>query len=147
MAAGGDEVSVEVVGVFEQQPDLLEEEPTAPVLILRGPGDRELHIPVTSCEGLAIHVALQQRVVARPLSHDLALRLLGKFSAELQRVVIDDFNEGAYYASLHLLATEREVSLAARPGDAVALAVRAEAPVYVTEDVFARVSDSRGDSP
>ena len=147
MAVGGDEVSVEVVGVFEQQPDLLEQEPTAPVLILRGPGDRELHIPVTSCEGLAIHVALQQHVVARPLTHDLALRLLDRFSAKLQRVVIDDFQEGAYYASLHLLATEREISLAARPGDAVALAVRAEAPVCVTEDVFARVSESRGDGP
>jgi len=142
VATGGDEVRVDVVGVFEQQQAPDEEQESTPLLVLRDPSDRELHVPVGSCEGLAIHLAIQQRVVPRPLTHDLGIRILERLSTSVERVVIDDLSDQVYHASLHLAAEEGAISVPARPGDAVALALRAEAPVYVTEEVFARASHS-----
>lgn len=142
MATGGDEVRVDVVGVFEQQQAPDEEQESTPLLVLRDGSDRELHVPVGSCEGLAIHLAIQQRVVPRPLTHDLGIRILERLSTSVERVVIDDLSDQVYHASLHLAAEEGAISVPARPGDAVALALRAEAPVYVTEEVFARASHS-----
>ena len=138
MAADPNEVMVNVVGVFEQQPNPSHQQPRSHVLILRDPINRELHVPIGSCEGLAIDVVLEQHLVARPLTHDLALRVLEKLSAKLERVVIDDVAGDASAATLHLTSSEGEITIAARPGDAVALAVRAEAPIYATEDVLAR---------
>jgi hypothetical protein len=143
VATGGDEVRVDVVGVFEQQQTPDEEQESTPLLVLRDGSDRELHVPVGSCEGLAIHLAIQQRVVPRPLTHDLGIRILERLSTSVERVVIDDLSDEVYHASLHLAAEEGPISVPARPGDAVALALRAEAPVYVTEEVFARASHSR----
>ena len=142
MATGGDEVRVEVVGVFEERRTVGEEQESAPVLVLRDESTRELHVPIGSCEGLAIQFALQQRLVPRPLTHDLGIRILEKLSTSVERVVIDDLSDDVYYASLHLVAEQGAISVPARPGDAVALALRAEVPVYVTEEVFVRASQS-----
>lgn len=145
MASRGDEVKLEVVGVFEEEREREEGEERVPLLILRDEATRELRVPIGSCEGLAIHLALQQHVVARPLTHDLALRLLARFSTDLERVVIDDLSEDTYFASLYLRGEQGEISLAARPGDAVALALRAEAPIYITEEVLTRATQGGGD--
>lgn len=145
MPAAGDEVRVEVVGVFEQRLEALEGEDRQPLLVVRDGSERALRIPISSCEGLAIHVAVEEHVALRPLTHDLAVRLLDKFSATLDRVVIDDVSEGTYYATLYLRAGEGDIALAARPGDAVALALRAEVPIHVTEEVFARAVSSDSD--
>jgi hypothetical protein len=144
MATGGNEVSVQIVGVFQQQ-ELSEGEEASPLLVLRDGADRELYVPIGSCEGLAIHLALEQRVVARPITHDLGIRILEKLSTTIERVVVDDLSDGTYYASLHLVAGEGAVSVPAKPGDAVALALRAEAPVFVTEEVFSRASQAGSD--
>jgi hypothetical protein len=142
VATGGDEVRVDVVGVSEQGESVGEEQGTPPVLVLRDEGERELHVPIGSCEGLAILLALQQQVVPRPLTHDLGIRILEKMSASVERVVIDGLSNDVYHATLHLSAQEGAISVPARPGDAVALALRAEVPVFVTEDVFARAGQS-----
>lgn len=148
MTAGPDEVRMEVVGVFEQAVRLPDREERVPLLLLRDPRNRELRLPISSCEGLAIHVALQQQVVARPLTHDLALRLLDRLSSGLSRVVIYEVagEEGACRARLHLVTGEGELLVEAQPGDAVALAVRAEAPVYVTEELLAHAGQFGGDT-
>ena len=139
MAAGPNEVKVNVIGVFEQPVGPAEQEQPQPLVVVRDEaGRRELHVPVGSCEGVAIQIALTQEVAPRPLTHDLAVRLLERLSAELERVVIDALGDHTYYARLHLKSVEGEVTIEARPGDAVALAVRAEAPIYVVEDVLVR---------
>lgn len=138
MATGGDEVRVDVVGVSEQREGVGEEQEAPPVLVLRDEGERELHVPIGSCEGLAILLALQQQVAPRPLTHDLGIRILEKMDASVVRAVIDGLSDDVYHATLHLSAQEGAISLPVRPGDAVALALRAEVPVFVTEDVFAR---------
>ncbi len=135
------DVRVEVVGVFEQEVAVGESERRIPVLVLRDPqglGEHEIRIPIGSCEAFYIQVALQQQPVARPLTHDLALRLIDSLSAELVRVVIDEISETQVHASLYLQSPQGEIMVDARPGDAVALALRADLPVFVNEEIIHR---------
>jgi len=141
VAHGGEagEVQVEVVGVFEQRSAGEGEEGlTRPVLVLRDAAQRELHMPVGSCEALAVHLALSRQLIPRPLTHDLALRILERLSAEIQRVVIARHPIDGYQSVIYLKASEGEVVLPAQPGDAVAIALRADAPVYVTEETLSQ---------
>ena len=145
MSDNGGEVRVHPVGVFEQSGEPDEAEARPPVLLLRDEVGRECHLPVGSCDGLAIHIALTQREVARPLTHDLALRLVERLSGKLERVVIDAYSEEGSRATLHLSGPSGVQRLEAGAGDGVALALRADLPVFVTEEVLARAGGS-GDS-
>lgn len=147
MTAGPDEVQVEVVGVYEQRLELRDEEQRIPLLLLKDPANRELHLPIGSCEGLAIHIAVEQQVVPRPLTHDLAIRLLERLSAGIDRVVIDNLTDQDFHATIHLQTAQGSLTLDARPGDAVALALRAEVPIYATEGVLAQAAQGEADIP
>jgi bifunctional DNase/RNase len=134
VTARADEVQVQVVGIFGERLEIDEQEHQVPLLVLRDPGERELRIPVSSCEGVGIHFAVEQQTVPRPLTHDLAVRIIEKLSATVERVVIDRVSaDQGHHATLHLETNEGSVSLDARPGDAIALAVRVEAPVFVKD--------------
>ncbi len=115
------------------------------MLVLKDPADRELRLPVASCEGLAIHIAIQQQMVPRPLTHDLAIRLLEKLSADIGRVVIDDITDHRFHATIHLHTSQGDLALEANPGDAVALALRAEVPIYATEEVISQAARTDSD--
>ncbi len=141
------EVEVQVVGVFEHRIELRDEEQRIPLLVLRDPSERELRVPIGSCEGLAIHISVQQQIVPRPLTHDLALRLIQKLSADIHRVVIDDFTDHDFHATLHLHTAQGALSIEARPGDAVALALRAEVPIFATESVLNQIAQTDPDTP
>ncbi len=73
---GGDAVQVHPVGVFEQQVDPQDPEARVPMLLMRDDLGREVRLPIGSCDGFAIHIALTQQAVLRPLTHDLGLALL-----------------------------------------------------------------------
>jgi len=133
---GPGEVRVEVVGIYERPATGGEEGMRAPLLVLRDEAERELHLPIGSCEAVAIHLALSHQLVPRPLTHDLAVRLLEKLSATVGRVVIGGHPWDGYQAALHLDTPEGEVTLPAQPGDAIAIALRADAPVYVMGEVL-----------
>jgi hypothetical protein len=137
VTAGPDEVVVKVIGVFEEALTIGAEERRIPVMLLRDAADREARVPIASCEGLAIQIALEQHVVPRPLTHDLALRLLERLSARLDRVVVDSVSVAHPHATLHLQAAEGEVEMDARPGDAIALALRADVPIHVKDEILA----------
>ena len=134
--AGPGEVRVEVVGIYEQPATGGEEEMRAPLLVLKDEAERELHLPIGSCEAVAVHLALARQLVPRPLTHDLAVRLLEKLSATVGRVVIGGHPWDGYQAAIYLDASDGEVVLPAQPGDAIAIALRADAPIYVTEEVL-----------
>ena len=136
MPAGASEVQVEVVGVFEQAVGYQNQDRRVPVVLLRDPLGRELHLPIGSCEGFAIHIFLERHVAPRPLTHDLALRLLEKLSARLERVVVEAVPGEASHATLRLEARGGRLEVPAHPGDAVALALRAEVPIFVDEDLL-----------
>lgn len=141
MTAGAHEIEVEVVDLFEQEVTLRDEQHRIPVVLLRDSATREVRLPVGSCEGLAIRIAIDGQVFPRPLTHDLALRLVEKMSARLERVVIDRLSAEESRALLYLETRQGSLAVESRPGDAVALALRADVPLFVTEDVLARGSD------
>lgn len=140
MADNGGEIRVHPVGVFEAPLTAEENQIRPPVLALRDDMGREFHLPIGSCEGVAIHFALSQQQVARPLTHDLALRLLEKLSGKLERVLIDGYSEAGCHATLRLSGPTGDQVIAARAGDGVALALRADLPIFVTEEVYARAT-------
>lgn len=103
-------------------------------VLLRGKGSkRDLTLFVGPFEAQSIVVPLQQLTPPRPLTHDLALSLLSTFHSRLRRVVISDFKENTYYATLYLEANGREIMVDSRPSDAIALALRAGIPIYANE--------------
>jgi len=136
VAAGAGEVAVEVVGIFEQEITAGGQEHRIPVLILRDPDSRQLRIPIDSCEGLAIQIPLERHVVQRPYTHDLAVRLLEKLSAQLERVVIDALSGDTSHATLHVRTADGVIAMDARAGDAVALALRAETPIFASSELL-----------
>jgi bifunctional DNase/RNase len=129
----GAEIAVTVVGVFETT-----EVGEGPFLLLRDAGQRVFPIVIGPWEALAIQVVLHQSPVPRPLTHDLIQTLLERLDARLERIVIDDLSHDTFYARLELRSHGASLSVDARPSDAVALALRMNAPIYATEAVIAR---------
>lgn len=136
MAADDTGIEVTVAGVFEQEITLQDEVQRVPIIALQDPVGRELRLPVSSCEALAVQIALEQHVVARPLTHDLGVRLIERLNARLTHVQIDAVSAYESHATLYLLADGESLLMDARPGDAVALAMRAEVPILVCEELL-----------
>ena len=87
-------------------------------------------------EAMAISLVLNNENLPRPLTHDLFLMTLKAFKAELRRVEINDLREGTYYAVLVLSGPDGRTRIDCRPSDAIALAMRAAAPILVEEEVL-----------
>jgi bifunctional DNase/RNase len=124
----------------------------AQIILLKDLQDREmLPIWVGMTEGNAIRFMLEGIIPPRPLSHDLLHDLLKHLHVEMEKVVITEINENVYFATLHLTqtrpppsemtisdteTTSREITMDARPSDAIALALRTGAPIYAAEAVL-----------
>jgi bifunctional DNase/RNase len=108
-----------------------------PVVILVDlSGKRALPIWIGVFEAEAISRGLEDVVTLRPMTHDLMKQILDTFQVPLTRVVIHDIRENTFYASLHLIVEGRELVVDSRPSDAIALAVRVKAPIFVSESVI-----------
>lgn len=111
------------------------------VVVLREKGSqRYLPIWIGAPEADAITLRLQGVQVERPLTHDLLVRILRTLGAEVQYVVVNDLRADVFYAQIVLEFNEREIRIDSRPSDAIALAVRAEVPLYVSEKVMNEAS-------
>jgi uncharacterized protein len=106
------------------------------LLLKERAGPRILPLGIGPFEAEAIALHLQHTPVPRPLSHDLLSQVLVRLEAHLQRVDVVAVAEGIFYAQLVLEHAGRQLQLDSRPSDALALAVRAAAPMYVVEDVL-----------
>ena len=123
-------VPVEVVGVRIEMPS------NQPIVLLKEvEGIRYLPIWLGAVEASAIAFAQQGLVPVRPLTHDLFTSVLRIVDAQVERVEVTDLIDGVFYAELHL-AGGRTVS--ARPSDAIALALRAGAPISASESLFSK---------
>jgi len=110
-----------------------------PIIILKDPnGESVLPIWVGLFEANAIALQMEKVPTPRPMTHDLLKNLLGKLEARIQKIVITELKENTFYAVIHLLHQGEAVAVDSRPSDAIALALRAEAPIFVEEDVIAR---------
>ncbi len=97
-----------------------------------------LPIWVGASEGHAIQVALEGITPPRPMTHDLIRSLADHLRAKISKVVVTDVKNSTYYASIHLVSGETERTVDSRPSDAIALALRTNSPIYVTEEVLKR---------
>jgi uncharacterized protein len=100
-------------------------------------GTRYLPIVIGMPEVNAIKMKLSGYKPPRPLTHDLIMQFLDNFQARIEKVVIDRLRQNTFYAKLHVRKKDGdEILIDARPSDSVALAVRAEAPIYAAEEVL-----------
>jgi len=93
---------------------------------------------IGAAEGHAIKLALDTTLTPRPMSHDLIKSFMEHLNVTVRRIVIGDVKNSTYYASVYLENNGVERMVDARPSDAVSLALRTRAPLYITEDVLAR---------
>jgi bifunctional DNase/RNase len=108
-----------------------------PIVVLKdGDNQRVLPIWVGPVEANAIALQIENVSPPRPMSHDLFLRTLTALGGSLSRVVISDLRGSTYYAYLDIERSGERVLVDTRPSDALALALRAGAPVFVTPSVL-----------
>lgn len=109
-------------------------------------GERYLTIFIGPCEADAITIHLQSLQggsrIARPMTHDLLKTVMETLGGQLKHIVINDLREEVYYAELHVEVDGTELRIDSRPSDAIALAVRAEVPIYVSESVMERAAST-----
>jgi bifunctional DNase/RNase len=87
-------------------------------------------------EANAIAIEIEKVAVPRPMTHDLTRNLIRHLNARLERVVISELNDDTFFATLWLRQGDEPLVIDARPSDAIALALRADCPIYVTEEVM-----------
>jgi bifunctional DNase/RNase len=118
------------------------------ILVLsRTDGGTELFtIWVGAAEGESIRRALDTSVTPRPMSHDLIKNFGEHFGVKTERVVLTDVRSSTYFATVYLECKGVTRTLDARPSDAIALALRCQAPIFVTQDVWTRRSGQNLDA-
>ena len=108
------------------------------VVVLRDESQRYLPIWIGPFEADAITIELQNVDVARPLTHDLLKATIQGLGASVSHVVVNGLSDNTFYASVVLEIDGRSMEVDSRPSDAIALAVRAKAPIYVEDSVMER---------
>ena len=108
------------------------------VVLKEKDADRYITIWIGSDVADAIALKLQDIAVPRPQSHDLMLTLIQELGARVKQVSVTDLREDTFFATLHLEVDGREIGIDSRPSDAIALAVRAAVPIFVSDDVMER---------
>jgi len=103
-------------------------------------GTRYLPVVIGIAEVNAIKLKLSGIKPPRPLTHDLMIQMIELLGAQLEKVVIDRLHQNTFFAKLYLKrkngAQSKEILIDARPSDSVALALRADAPIFVEEEVL-----------
>lgn len=108
-----------------------------PIVVLRDQrSDAKLPIWVGVFEANAIAIELEKIKTPRPMTHDLLRDALTQLGARLVRVTITELQDNTFYALLHLETKDGPKEIDSRPSDAIALALRCEAPIFVNQDVI-----------
>jgi len=106
------------------------------VILKEKESDRFLPIWIGPAEADAIAVRLQDVSVARPLTHDLLRKVIDDLGAQVEYVFVNDLSNDTFFAKIMLKVGERSLEVDSRPSDAIALAVRAEVPIFADESVL-----------
>ncbi len=126
--------------------DLVGKQPI--VLLKTADGNRFLPIWIGHSEAAAILMKLQGSATPRPMTHDLLTEMLGQLDAQVTRIVVTELRENTFYATITLQQDGSEIEIDSRPSDAIALAVRAEAPIYAADAVIEESAiEFEGDEP
>lgn len=106
------------------------------VILKEKESDRYLPIWIGPAEADAIAVRLQDVSVARPLTHDLLRQVILELGAAVQYVFVNDLSNDTFFARIMLRVGDRDLEVDSRPSDAIALAVRADVPIFADESVL-----------
>jgi len=108
-----------------------------PIVVLRDTeGQRVLPIWVGVFEANAIALQIENVTTPRPMTHDLLRNVIADLRGTVERVVVTDLKENTFYAVIYLRVGEELVAVDARPSDAIALALRTKAPIFVDDQVL-----------
>ncbi|HEV8601804.1 MAG TPA: bifunctional nuclease family protein [Gaiellaceae bacterium] len=106
------------------------------VLLKTAGGNKFLPIWIGHPEAAAILMKLQGASTPRPMTHDLVTDMLEQLDAQVVRITVTELKESTFYASITVQQNGSEVEIDSRPSDAIALAVRADAPIFAADDVI-----------
>ncbi len=135
MATLDDPIPMEVKGL------MLDPTSNAPIVILRSEKhSKMLPIWIGIFEANAIALRLEGVQPPRPMTHDLFLDLVEGVGCDVNRIVIHDLVDNTFFAQIYLQSGEGELVVDSRPSDAIALALRAEAPIFVTRVVLEKAN-------
>jgi len=127
---------------------LVDERTHALTVVLQGKRDkRSFAMVIGPAEATGIAFPLQNMTPPRPLTHDLFLTLFGRLRVTVTKAVITDIRDNIYYATLYLSANGATMELDSRPSDAIALAIRAKAPMFADDRVFEKAEQAPGAPP
>jgi bifunctional DNase/RNase len=108
-----------------------------PIVLLKTvDGNRFLPIWIGHPEAAAILMKLQGAQTPRPMTHDLLNDLLEQLDAKCERVSVTELRDNTFYASITISVNGSEIEIDSRPSDAIALAVRCQAPIFAAEEVI-----------
>jgi hypothetical protein len=109
----------------------------SPIIILKEiEGEQTLPIWIGLLEATAIASEIEGVKFSRPMTHDLLKNFMDKTHIKVNKIEICDLRDNTYYALIHLTSKGKELSIDSRPSDAIALALRAKAPIFVSDDVL-----------
>ena len=109
----------------------------SPIVVLKDEEEKFfLPIWVGIFEANAIALQLENIATPRPMTHDLLRNTISELDARVTRVVINDLRDSTFFAQIRVIAGDRTLELDARPSDAIALALRTEAPIFVEQAVL-----------
>jgi bifunctional DNase/RNase len=109
----------------------------SPIIILKDlEGDKTLPIWIGLLEATAIASEMENVKFSRPMTHDLMKNLLDQMNTRVARIEICDLRDNTFYALVYLATQDKELTMDARPSDAIALALRMQAPIFVDEEVI-----------
>ena len=113
----------------------------SPILILKDEdSERTLPIWIGLLEATAIASELEEVSFSRPMTHDLLRNVIKDLGYSVSQIEVCDLKDNTFYALVHLLGPEGEITVDSRPSDAIALALRAKAPIFVADKVLDRSS-------
>ena len=117
-----------------------------PIVILKDKdGERVLPIWVGVFEANAIALQIERIDTPRPMTHDLLKNILLHLNATVEKIVVTDLQENTFFATIFLDMEGNRVVIDSRPSDAIALALRTDAPIFVTQEVINNSSNIRLD--
>jgi uncharacterized protein len=114
--------------------DLVGKQPI--VLLKTADGNKFLPIWIGHPEAAAILMKLQGAATPRPMTHDLMADMLEQLDAEVMQITVTELRDNTFYASITVRQNGAEIEIDSRPSDAIAIAVRAEAPIFAAERVI-----------
>lgn len=108
-----------------------------PIVLLEDGTKRMMPIYIGISEAISINSALNHDIPPRPMTHDLFVSLLTRIGSTVDDILIDELNQGVYYARMSVSADGKRFELDARPSDCIAIALRCGAPIHIRESVLA----------